>query len=121
MFHATEFTDDDHCHLDSSPQSQRSGRSSHNGGTFSTTPKGKQSRSQHSVRGSVGKHSGMPAAEYLDLDFELHRESKSDEEYEGLENICTCCDGQYTVGHVGYHHHHPCICNGDHLDVNVPA
>ncbi|KIM52098.1 hypothetical protein SCLCIDRAFT_32904 [Scleroderma citrinum Foug A] len=78
VFHAMEFTDDDHCHLDSSPQSQRSGRSSHNGGTFSTTPKGKWSCSQLSVRGSVGKCSGMPAVEYLDLDFKLHRESKRD-------------------------------------------
>ncbi|KIM58310.1 hypothetical protein SCLCIDRAFT_28205 [Scleroderma citrinum Foug A] len=121
VFHATEFTHNDHRHLDSSPQSQCSGRSSHNGGTFSTTPKGKWNCSQLSVRRLVGKRSGMPAAEYLDVDFKLHRESKSDEGYEGLENICACCDGRYTVGHVGYHHHHPCICNGDHLDVNAPV
>jgi len=125
---AAEFTDDDHHHPDSSPQSQRSGRSSHNGGAFSTTPKGKWSCSQLSVRGSAGKHSGTPAAGYLrwaapespysptrsfehaggnnhedaggnnhedaELDFELHGESKSDEGYEGLENIHACCNGR---------------------------
>ena len=150
MSHAAEFTDDDHRQLDSSPQSQRSGRSSHNGGAFSTTPKGKRSCSQLSVRGSVGKRSGTPAAEYLrwaapespysptrsfehvggnnqedaELDFELHGESKSDEGYEGLENVRACCDGRHTVGHAGHHHHHhhpPHLHNGDHLDVNAPA
>lgn len=150
MSHAAEFTDDDHRQPDSSPQSQRSGRSSHNGGAFSTTPKGKRSRSQLSVRGSVGKRSGTPAAEYLrwaapespysptrsfehvggnnqedaELDFELHGESKSDEGYEGLENVRACCDGRHTVGHAGHHHHHhhpPHLHNGDHLDVNAPA
>jgi len=130
MFHAVEFTDDDHRHPDLSPQSQRSGRSSHDDGAFSTTSKGKRNRSQLSVRGSVGKRSGMPEGEYLrwaapespysptwsfkhvggnnyedaELDFELHGESKSDEGYEGLENVRTCYDGRYTVGHVGHHH-----------------
>ena len=150
MTHAADFTDDDHRQMaDSSPQSQRSDRSSHNGGAFSTTPKGKRSRSQLSVRGSVGKRSGTPAAEYLrwaapespyspsrsfeqvgnnsqedaELDFELHGESKSDERYEGLENVRACCDGRHTVGHSGHHHHRPPMHahNGDHLDVNSPA
>ena len=150
MTHAADFTDDDHRQMaDSSPQSQRSDRSSHNGGAFSTTPKGKRSRSQLSVRGSVGKRSGTPAAEYLrwaapespyspsrsfeqvgnnsqedaELDFELHGESKSDEGYEGLENVRACCDGRHTVGHSGHHHHRPPMHahNGDHLDVNSPA
>ncbi|EKM76771.1 hypothetical protein AGABI1DRAFT_131064 [Agaricus bisporus var. burnettii JB137-S8] len=52
----------------SSPQSVRS-RSSRRGGTpgdtWSSTPKGKRSRSQLSVKGSVSKRSGTPAAEYL--------------------------------------------------------
>jgi len=65
MFHAMEFTDDDHRHLDLSPQSQCSGRSSHDDGAFSTTSKKKWNHSQLSVRGSVGKHSGMPEGEYL--------------------------------------------------------
>ena len=137
MTHAADFTDDDHRQMaDSSPQSQRSDRSSHNGGAFSTTPKGKRSRSQLSVRGSVGKRSGTPAAEYLrwaapespyspsrsfeqvgnnsqedaELDFELHGESKSDEGYEGLENVRACCDGRHTVGHSGHHPSPPYAC-----------
>jgi len=130
MFHAVEFTDDDLRHPDLSPQSQHSGRSSHDDGAFSTTSKGKRNHSQLSVRGSVGKCSGTPEGEYLhwaapespysptwsfehvggnnyedaELDFELHGESKSDKGYEGLENVCTCYDGQYTVGHAGHHH-----------------
>ncbi|KAG6333940.1 hypothetical protein ID866_5151 [Astraeus odoratus] len=113
MSHNAELTEDDRQFVDSSPQSQRSGRSSRNGGAFSTTPRGKRSRSQLSVRGSVGKRTGTPAAEYLrwtapespyspsrsfeqvmgnnqddaELDFELHAESKSDEGFEGLENV----------------------------------
>ncbi|KAI6043981.1 hypothetical protein EDC04DRAFT_2562205 [Pisolithus marmoratus] len=149
MSHAAELTDDDHRQIaDSSPQSQRSGRSSHNGGAFSTTPRGKRSRSQLSVRGSVGKRSGTPAAEYLrwaapespyspsrsfeqvagnnqndaDLDFELHADTKSDEGFEGLENVRACCDGRHTVGHTHPHHHHPAhLHNGEHLEVNAPA
>ncbi|KAF9237380.1 coiled-coil protein [Melanogaster broomeanus] len=132
-----EFTDDDHRQLvDSSPQSQRSGRSSHSG-AFNTTPRGKRSRSQ---MGSIGKRSGTPAAEYLrwaapespyspsrsfeqvlasngqdddELEFELHGGSQSDDGFEGLENVRACCDGRHTVGH---HHHHP-----DHLEVNAQA
>ncbi|KIK26002.1 hypothetical protein PISMIDRAFT_95742 [Pisolithus microcarpus 441] len=152
MSHAAELTDDDHRQIaDSSPQSQRSGRSSHNGGAFSTTPRGKRSRSQLSVRGSVGKRSGTPAAEYLrwaapespysptrsfeqvvgnnqhdaDLDFELHADTKSDDGFEGLENVRACCDGRHTVGHSGHahpHHHNPGhLHNGEHLEVNAPA
>ncbi|KAI6019868.1 hypothetical protein F5J12DRAFT_968007 [Pisolithus orientalis] len=152
MSHAAELTDDDHRQIaDSSPHSQRSGRSSHNGGAFNTTPKGKRSRSQLSVRGSVGKRSGTPAAEYLrwalpespysptrsfeqvvgnnqndaDLDFELHADSKSDGGFEGLENVRACCDGRHTVGHSGHahpHHHHLAhLHNGEHLEVNAPA
>ncbi|KAH7886987.1 hypothetical protein F5I97DRAFT_1808344 [Phlebopus sp. FC_14] len=151
MSQSAELTEDDHRHLvDSSPQSQRSGRSSRNGGAFSTTPRGKRSRSQLSVRGSVGKRSGTPAAEYLrwaapespysptrsfeqvmgnnnqddeGLEFELHGESQSDDGFEGLENVRACCDGRHTVGHSGHHHHHHHHRppNGDHLDVNALA
>lgn len=148
MSESAELTDDDHRHLvDTSPQSQRSGRSSRNGGAFNTTPRGTtRSRSQLSVRGSVGKRSGTPAAEYLrwaapespysptqsfervmsngqdedDLEFELHAGSQSDDGFEGLENVRACCDGRHTVGHSGHHHHHH--HNGDHLlEVNAPA
>jgi hypothetical protein len=151
MSHSAEFTDDDHRHLvDSSPQSQRSDRSSHNDG-FSTTPRGKRSRSQLSVRGSVGKRTGTPAAEYLrwaapespysptrsfervasektqdaeELEFELHGESHSDDGFEGLENVRACCDGRHTVGPSGHahsHHHHHAHAHHEHLDVNGPA
>ncbi|KAG8216903.1 hypothetical protein J3R82DRAFT_7176 [Butyriboletus roseoflavus] len=144
MSHSVEFTDDDHRHrVDSSPRSQRSDRSSHNG--VSTTPRGKRSRSQMSVGGSLGKRTGTPAAEYLrwaapespysptrsfeqvlsgnvhddeDLEFELHGGSQSDDGYEGLENVRACCDGLHTVGPSGHHHHHP---HHEHLDVNGPA
>ncbi|KAG1843143.1 hypothetical protein DFJ58DRAFT_805024 [Suillus subalutaceus] len=146
MSQSAELTDDDHRHLiDTSPQSQRSGRSSRNGGAFSTTPRGSRSRSQISIRGSVGKRSGTPAAEYLrwaapespysparsfervmshgqdddDLEFELHGQSQSDDGFEGLENVRACCDGRHTVGHSGHHHHHS--HNGDHLEVSAPA
>ncbi|KAG1747402.1 coiled-coil protein [Suillus lakei] len=147
MSQSAELTDDDHRHLtDTSPKSQRSGRSSRNGGAFSTTPRGSRSRSQISIRGSVGKRSGTPAAEYLrwaapespysptksfervmghgqdddDLEFELHGQSQSDDGFEGLENVRACCDGRHTVGHSGHHHHHH-PHNGDHLlEVNAP-
>ncbi|KIK68458.1 hypothetical protein GYMLUDRAFT_54091 [Collybiopsis luxurians FD-317 M1] len=117
--------------LNSSPQSQRSGRSLRSDAPFNTTPRGKRSRSQISVGGSVGRRAGTPAAEYLrwngpespyspsksfvdvpalddddDLDFELHGDSLSDEGFEGLENVRACCDGKHTVGHSGKHHHH---------------
>ncbi|KAF9445809.1 hypothetical protein P691DRAFT_762180 [Macrolepiota fuliginosa MF-IS2] len=129
-------TDDDHEHrrqrLLSSPQSYRSSRRGTPGDTWNTTPRGKRSRSQLSVKGSVGKRSGTPALEYLrwngpespysptksfvdveraaeeeeDLDFELHDESMSDGGFEGLENVRACCDGRHTVGHSRKHHHH---------------
>jgi hypothetical protein len=151
MSESAELTDDDHRHLvDTSPQSQRSGRSSRNGGAFNTTPRGTtRSRSQLSVRGSVGKRSGTPAAEYLrwaapespysptrsfervashgqddeELEFELHDRSQSDDGFEGLENVRACCDGRHTVGHSGHHHHHhqQHSHNGDHLEVNGPT
>ena len=118
--------------LMASPHSHRSGRSagtvlSSGGDSFNNTPKG-HGRSQVSLRGSVGKRSGTPAAEYLrwserespyspsksyehvggedeeDLDFELHEETMSDGGFEGLENVRACCDGRHTVG--GHHHHH---------------
>ena len=144
MSRSVEFTDDDHRHLvDSSPQSQRSDRSSHNG--ISTTPRGKRSRSQMSVRGSLGKRTGTPAAEYLrwaapespysptrsfeqvlsgngqddeDLEFELHGGSQSDDGYEGLENVRACCDGLHTVGPSGHQHQHHTHPHHEHLDVN---
>jgi len=107
-----------------SPQSMRSRRSEWN---TSSTPRGQRSRSQV----SVGKRSGTPAAEYLrygntpsspsfvevpgngdmlvdedDLDFELQDEdSRSDDGFEGLENVRACCDGKHTVGHHHHHHH----------------
>jgi hypothetical protein len=149
MSQSAELTDDDHRHLtDTSPKSQRSGRSSRNGGAFSTTPRGSRSRSQISIRGSVGKRSGTPAAEYLrwaapespysptrsfervmghgqdddDLEFELHGQSQSDDGFEGLENVRACCDGRHTVGHSGHHHHHHHPHNGDHLlEVSAPT
>ena len=141
-----DFTDDDHRHrTTSSPQSQRSGRSVRQVETWNTTPRGQRSRSQVSIgRGSVGKRSGTPAAEYLrwngqdspyspsksfvdlrnhgeDLSFELHGHSLSDDGFEGLENVRACCDGRHTVGPSGmphfhhHHHHHPTDRhNGDH-------
>lgn len=129
-------TDDDREHrrqrLLSSPQSFRSSRRATPGDTWNSTPKGKRSRSQLSVKGSVSKRSGTPALEYLrwngpespysptksfvdvdrqgedeeDLDFELHDESLSDGGFEGLENVRACCDGRHTVGHSRRHHHH---------------
>ena len=147
MSHNAEFTDDDHRHVnDSSPQSQRSGRSSHNG-AFNTTPRGTRSRSQLSVRGSLGKRAGTPAAEYLrwvapespysptrsfeqgmsgnaqeheELEFELHGE-QSDDGFEGLENVRACCDGRHTVGPAGHHHHPHAHAHQEHLEVNGPA
>jgi hypothetical protein len=121
-------------HLMSSPQSQRSartGRTGLSGESYNNTPKGQRSQSQLSLRGSVGKRSGTPAAEYLrwaerdgpyspspsksfehiggrhdedEMDFELHDGALSDGGYEGLENVRACCDGRHTVG--GHHHHH---------------
>ncbi|KAG6841489.1 hypothetical protein C0991_010347 [Blastosporella zonata] len=92
-----------------SPQSQRSIRSVRGAETWNTTPRGQRSRSQLSARGSIGKRSGTPAAEYLrwapespysptksfvdvphhedeELDFELHGDGMSDDGFEGLEN-----------------------------------
>ncbi|ESK86358.1 tubulin binding [Moniliophthora roreri MCA 2997] len=129
-------SDDQHLAVNSSPQSQRSRRITRNENSFNTTPRGKRSRSQLSVgRGSIGRRSGTPAAEYLkwngpespysptrsfvdvagndddddNLDFELHGDSLSDEGgFEGLENVRACCDGRHTVGRAGgkHHHHH---------------
>lgn len=122
--------------LIASPHSHRSGRSaatvlSSGGDSYNNTPKGQRGRSQVSLRGSVGKRSGTPAAEYLrwaereppyspsksyehvggeeeeDLDFELHEETMSDGGFEGLENVRACCDGRHTVGGHHHHHHHP--------------
>ena len=119
--------------LMASPHSHRSGRSagtvpSSGGDSFNNTPKGQRGRSQVSLRSSVGKRSGTPAAEYLRwtgrespyspsksyehvggedeevLDFELHEETMSDGGFEGLENVRACCEGMHTVG--GHHHHH---------------
>ncbi|KAJ3823527.1 hypothetical protein F5880DRAFT_1566576 [Lentinula raphanica] len=117
--------------VNSSPQSQRTGRSLRSETPFNTTPRGKRSRSQMSMGGSIGRRAGTPATEYLrwngpespyspsksfvdvpghededDLDFELHGESLSDDGFEGLENVRACCDGRHTVGHSGKHHHH---------------
>ena len=121
--------------LMASPHSHRSGRSagtvlSSGGDSFNNTPKGQRGHSQVSLRGSVGKRSGTPAAEYLrwtereppyspsksyehvdgedeeNLDFELHEETMSDGGFEGLENVRACCDGRHTVGG---HHHHPSV------------
>ena len=118
-----------------SPKSQRSIRTSRTGisaDSWTSTPRGQRSQSQLSQRGSMGKRSGTPAAEYLrwggpegpysptrsfehipgqeeeDLDFELHGDSMSDEGFEGLENVRACCDGRHTVGRSGKieHHHH---------------
>ncbi|KAF9078702.1 hypothetical protein BDP27DRAFT_1310037 [Rhodocollybia butyracea] len=135
--------DDQHLAVNSSPRSQRSGRTSTRSETpFNTTPRGKRSRSQISMGGSIGRRAGTPAAEYLrwngpespyspsksfvdvpatgddeeDLDFELHGESLSDDGFEGLENVRACCDGKHTVGHHHHHHHHNDseLQNGDH-------
>ena len=117
-----------------SPHSHRSGRSagtilSSGANSFNNTPKGQRGHSQVSLRSSVGKRSGTPAAEYLrwsereapyspsksyehvggedeeDSYFELHEETMSDGGFEGLENVRACCDGRHTVG--GHHHHPP--------------
>ena len=137
----------------SSPQSQRSVNSVRNGDSWNTTPRGRN-RSQLSIGGSIGKRSGTPAAEYLrwaapespyspsksfehitgraedDLDFELHGDSRSDEAFEGLENVRACCDGRHTVGglsgkdhHHHHHRHHPAdhAHNGDHHLAAAPA
>lgn len=126
-----------------SPQSQRSTRSARQGEPWNTTPRGQRSRSQLSVGGSLSKRSGTPAAEYLrwngpespyspsksfvdvhgggdedDLDFELHGDSRSDDGFEGLENVRACCDGRHTVGHSGHHHHHH--HHHDHLSTEPP-
>ncbi|KAH9946869.1 hypothetical protein B0H21DRAFT_891679 [Amylocystis lapponica] len=120
----------------SSPQSQRSGRSTRTGlsvEAWNITPRGQRSQSQLSLGGSMGKRSGTPAAEYLrwaghdhphsptkdfehipgqddeDADFELHDDTLSDSGFEGLENVRACCDGRHTVGRSGkidHHHHH---------------
>lgn len=118
--------------LMASPHSHRSAGTvlSSGGDSYNNTPKGQYGRSQVSLRGSVGKRSGTPAAEYLrwtereppyspsksyehvgdedeeDLDFELHEETLSDGGFEGLENVRACCDGLHTVG-SHHHHHHP--------------
>ena len=127
--------------LMTSPHSHRSGRSagtvlSSGGDSFNNTPKGGHGRSQVSLRSSVGKRSGTPAAEYLrwtereppyspsrsyehvgaedeeELSFELHEETMSDGGFEGLENVRVCCDGRHTVGNHHYHHHHPPVQAG---------
>lgn len=129
----TQVITDEERRRNASPRSQRSVRSVRGAETWNTTPRGQRSRSQLSVRGSIGKRSNTPAAEYLrwgpespyspysptrsfvdvltqeeddDLDFELHGDGMSDEGYEGLENVRACCDGRHTVGHSGKHHHH---------------
>ncbi|THV04187.1 hypothetical protein K435DRAFT_774540 [Dendrothele bispora CBS 962.96] len=140
-----EYDDDnDNLGVNSSPSSQRTGRRSTRQETsFNATPRGKRSRSQLSVGGSIGRRAGTPAAEYLrwnapespysptrsfvdvpgggdddELDFELHGDSLSDGGFEGLENVRACCDGRHTVGHSGKHHHHHHHLegsqNGDH-------
>ena len=51
-----------------SPLSQRTGRTEHpslGDSPWTITPRGQRSRSQMSVRSSIGKRSGTPAAEYL--------------------------------------------------------
>jgi len=59
-------TDDDRSRqLTSPPGSQRVARTSTRGDTWNSTPRGKRSRSQLSVAGSVSKRSGTPALEYL--------------------------------------------------------
>lgn len=117
-----------------SPQSQRSVRTSRtgiSGESWNSTPRGRRSASQLSHhRSTLGKRSGTPAAEYLrwngpdapysptrdfehvpgaedgELDFELHDDTLSDEGYEGLENVRACCDGRHTVGRSSKEHHH---------------
>ncbi|KAI0697045.1 hypothetical protein BC835DRAFT_1339896 [Cytidiella melzeri] len=117
-----------------SPHSQRSVRTARTGvsvDSWNSTPRGQRSHSQLSMRSSMGKRSGTPAAEYLrwgnepphspdksfehipgqddELDFELHEDTMSDEGFEGLENVRACCDGRHTVGRSGkiiHHHHH---------------
>lgn len=117
--------------LMSSPQSRRSAHSGLSADSWNHTPKGQgqRSQSQLSLRGSMGKRSGTPAAEYLrwaeretpyspspsksyehvgaedeELSFELHDGNMSDDGYEGMENVRVCCDGRHTVG--GHHHDH---------------
>lgn len=136
-----DFTEDERRHpTASSPKSQRSVRSTRGADAWNTTPRVQRSRSQLSAKGSIGKRSGTPAAEYLrwngpespysptrsfvdvthhdedDLDFELHGETMSDDGYEGLENVRACCDGRHTVGHSGRHHHHHHHNGSDHLE-----
>ena len=117
-----------------SPHSQRSVRTAQtrmSGESWNSTPRGQRSHSQLSMRSSMGKRSGTPAAEYLrwsgvethsptksfenmqeqddEMDFELHEDTTSDGGFEGLENVRACCDGRHTVGRSGkviHHHHH---------------
>lgn len=114
-----------------SPESQRNVRYSMN-----ATPRGRRSASALSMRSSIGKRAGTPAAEFLrwserdtpvspektfdesrdeeeeeDLDFEFNDETLSDGGFDGLENVRACCDGRHTVG--GHHHH-------DHHDHEHP-
>lgn len=120
----------------SSPQSHRSGHSALSADSWNHTPKGQgqpqRSQSQLSLRGSMGKRSGTPAAEYLrwaeregayspspsksyervrpedeELSFELHDGNMSDDGYEGMENVRACCDGRHTVGGHHVHDHDP--------------
>ncbi|EAU89423.1 hypothetical protein CC1G_07649 [Coprinopsis cinerea okayama7 len=136
-------TDDERRHqLLASPT--RNARPHRNGDTWNTTPRGQRSRSQLSINRSVGKRSGTPAVEYLrwnapespyspdrsfvdvpdqndsdELDFELHGDSRSDEGYEGLENVRACCDGRHTVGRSGRIHHHHHDHNHNHSNFNT--
>ncbi|KAI0346389.1 hypothetical protein BDW22DRAFT_1388518 [Trametopsis cervina] len=129
-----------------SPQSQRSVRTARTGisaDSWTSTPRGQRSHSQLSMRSSMGKRSGTPAAEYLrwggpeppqspeksfehipgqedELDFELHEDTMSDEGFEGLENVRACCDGKHTVGRSGHHHHHHHHHDHDHVHNHAP-
>ena len=38
-----------------------------------------------------------------DLDFELHRYSRFDEGFKGLDNVRACCDGRHTLDHSEQH------------------
>ncbi|KZT01198.1 uncharacterized protein LAESUDRAFT_731408 [Laetiporus sulphureus 93-53] len=135
-----ELPDDEsqpHLLVQASPNSQRSTRTNRTDASVDSynTPRGPRSHSQMSFRGSMGRLSGTPAAEYLrwaeqedlqsstrehdptsgqddeELDFELHNDTHSDGGFEGLENVRACCDGRHTVGRAGmpshtHHHHH---------------
>lgn len=106
----------------SSPQSGRTLGSSYGSDAWNITPRGHPGPSTpFSQLGSVRRRPGTPAAEYMrwgsdvpnspdrdfeqitvqpgeaDFDFEIHDDIGNEGNFDGLENVRTCCDGAHTV------------------------